>query len=110
MIALGSPQDLKKSIGGDRVTLRIREFTPLSEATEVREHLLKLDVVKSVTLNEFQGNSLNLVVEAQSDVLAQIEAKLNSLNLPLFGISRSQPSLEDVYLAVTGKCITEPLN
>ena len=110
VIASGSPQDLKKSIGGDRVTLRIREFTPLSEATQVREQLLKLDVVKSVTLNEFQGNSLNLVVEAESDVLTQIESKLNSLSLPLFGISRSQPSLEDVYLAVTGKCISEPLN
>ncbi len=110
VIASGSPQDLKKSIGGDRVTLRIREFTPLSEATHVQEQLLSLDVVKSVTLNEFQGNSLNLVVEAEADVLTQIESKLNALNLPLFGISRSQPSLEDVYLAVTGKCVSESLN
>ena len=92
------------------MTLRIREFTPLSEATHVQEQLLSLDVVKSVTLNEFQGNSLNLVVEAEADVLTQIESKLNALNLPLFGISRSQPSLEDVYLAVTGKCVSESLN
>lgn len=109
VIACGTPQDLKNAVGGDRVTVRIREFTPFAEAEKAREKLLQLPVVKAITLNEMQGNSLNLVVEAQSDALGIIQAELQTLNLPIFGIARSQPSLEDVYLSVTGQCLNEAL-
>ncbi len=110
VIACGTPQELKTAVGGDRVTVRIREFTPFDEAEMARTNLLNLPVVKSITINEMQGNSLNLVVAAQSDVLALIQAQLEALNLPIFGIARSQPSLEDVYLSVTGQCLNESLN
>ncbi len=110
VIACGTPQDLKTAVGGDRVTVRIREFTSFDEATIARDALLQLPVVKSITINEMQGNSLNLVVAAQSDVLSLVQTRLEDLSLPIFGIARSQPSLEDVYLSVTGQCLNERLN
>jgi ABC-2 type transport system ATP-binding protein len=110
VIASGTPQELKQAVGGDRVTVRIREFTTFTEAEQAKEALLKLPIVKSMTINEMQGNSLNLVVEPQSDVLLQIQAQLEALDLPIFGIARSQPSLEDVYLSVTGQCLNEKLS
>ncbi len=110
VIACGTPQDLKRAVGGDRVTVRIREFTSFDEATIARDALLELAAVKSITINEMQGNSLNLVVASQSDVLSLIQTQLEELNLPIFGIARSQPSLEDVYLSVTGQCLNERLN
>ena len=36
VIAEGTPSDLKDKLGGDRVTLRIREFTPYEEANKAK--------------------------------------------------------------------------
>jgi len=35
--------------------------------------------------------------------LITIQQALNNANLPIFGIAQSRPSLDDVYLAATGK-------
>jgi ABC-2 type transport system ATP-binding protein len=32
---------------------------------------------------------------------------LNNANLPIFGIAQSRPSLDDVYLAATGKTLMD---
>jgi ABC-2 type transport system ATP-binding protein len=54
-----------------------------------------------------QGNSLNLVVKAQSDALNLIQQTLREANLPVFGIAQSRPSLDDVYLAATGRTLLD---
>ena len=63
VIAEGSPDQLKKRLGGDRVTLRIREFSNADEASQVRALLEPLDGVSQVVVNRSQGFSLNLVIE-----------------------------------------------
>jgi ABC-2 type transport system ATP-binding protein len=105
VIASGTPQELKNQVGGDRVTLRIREFTSTAEASRLRSQLLMLPYVKSITLNEMQGNALNLVVDDQTDVISLLQQQLKEQEFPLFGIARSQPSLEDVYLTATGRTL-----
>ena len=39
VIAEGTPTDLKQRLGGDRVTLRVREFSDAQEAARVRSVL-----------------------------------------------------------------------
>ncbi len=107
VIAEGSPSELKERIGGERVTVRIREFTPVEEAIRAKEGLSQLPFVKEIIINAQGGNSLNLIVAPESDVLATIEKTLTEMNLPLFSISQSRPSLDDVYLAATGKTLLE---
>ncbi|MFO0172216.1 MAG: lysozyme, partial [Aphanizomenon sp.] len=48
-----------------------------------------------------------LVVTPQNDVLITIQQVLNNANLPIFGIAQSRPSLDDVYLAATGKTLMD---
>jgi ABC-2 type transport system ATP-binding protein len=107
VIASGTPSELKDQIGGDRVTLRVREFTPVEEAETVKGMLQKLPFVQEVIINSAQGNSLNLVVTSQSEALMTIQQALKEANLPTFGISQSRPSLDDVYLAATGQTILD---
>jgi len=107
VIANGTPNALKDRLGGDRVTLRIREFTPTEEAEKAKEHLATLDFVRDVIVNPAQGNSLNLVVQPQSNPIGTIEHTLSNLGLPTFGISQSRPSLDDVYLAATGRTLMD---
>lgn len=103
VIAQGTPSTLKNQLGGDRITLRIREFTSLPEAEKARQMLSELPLVQEVIINPNQANSLNLVVTPDPNVLAIVQQSLQTADLPIFGISQSRPSLDDVYLAATGK-------
>ncbi|KYC40611.1 lysozyme [Scytonema hofmannii PCC 7110] len=107
VIATGKPSELKDRVGGDRITLRIREFSPIEEAEKAKELLQSLPFVQEVIVNSAQGNSLNLVVTPQQDALISIQQSLNSSGLPIFGIAQSRPSLDDVYLAATGRTLMD---
>ncbi|CDM96502.1 MAG: ATP-binding cassette domain-containing protein [Limnospira sp. PMC 1291.21] len=107
VIATGTPSELKDRVGGDRITLRIREFSPLSEAQAAKALLEPLPCVQEVIINQAQGNSLNLVVASQNDALFTIQQALKDAGLPTFGIAQSRPSLDDVYLAATGQTLMD---
>ncbi|MEL6552647.1 MAG: ABC transporter ATP-binding protein [Cyanobacteria bacterium J06621_11] len=107
VISTGTPTDLKAEVGGDRITLRIREFTADDEAETARQLLADLPVVQEVIINSAQGNSLNLVVDKGGDALPAVQSALKQANLPTFGIAQSQPSLDDVYLAATGRTLMD---
>ena len=103
----GKPSELKDKLGGDRVTLRIREFTPDQEADQAKHLLKSLPFVEEVIINAVQGNSLNLIVKPGQNSLSQIEQSLSEVNLPTFSLAQSRPSLDDVYLAATGQTIMD---
>jgi ABC-2 type transport system ATP-binding protein len=107
VISAGTPAALKTAVGGDRITLRIREFTTDSEAATARDLLTALPVVQEVIINSAQGNSLNLIVKSDSDALSAVQNALKQAEIPTFGISQSQPSLDDVYLAATGRTLMD---
>lgn len=107
VIAAGTPAQLKDQVGGDRITLRIREFSHQEEVDKAKNLLANLPFVQEIIINSAQGNSLNLVVTPQKDVLITIQQTLISVGLPIFGIAQSRPSLDDVYLAATGKTLMD---
>jgi ABC-2 type transport system ATP-binding protein len=107
VIASGTPSELKDRVGGDRITLKLREFCDPVEARSAQSLLELLDVVCSVIINPLQGNSLNLVVQPQPDVLGTIQQALAAQGLPLFSLAQSRPSLDDVYLAATGRTLVD---
>jgi ABC-2 type transport system ATP-binding protein len=107
VIASGTPSELKDRIGGDRITLRIREFTSDREADQAQAMLADLPFVREVIVNAAQGNSLNMVVDRQPDVLLTVQQALKAADLPVFGIAQSRPSLDDVYLAATGRTLMD---
>jgi ABC-2 type transport system ATP-binding protein len=107
VIASGTPSELKDQVGGDRITLRIREFSPLDEAKQAKSLLQSLPAVQDVIINSAQGNSLNLVVAPNSDALMGVQQALQKAGLPMFGIAQARPSLDDVYLTATGRTLLD---
>ncbi len=103
----GTPSELKDKLGGDRITLRIREFTPEQEAERAKQILQSLPFVEEVIINTAQGNSLNLIVKSGESSLSKIEQSLSEVSLPTFSLAQSRPSLDDVYLAATGQTIMD---
>jgi ABC-2 type transport system ATP-binding protein len=107
VIDTGTPSALKDKVGGDRITLRIREFSPMEEAQQAKSLLEPLPFVEEIIINNAQGNSLNLVVKSQTDALLTIQQALRDAGLPTFGIAQSRPSLDDVYLTATGRTLLD---
>ena len=106
VIAEGTPTDLKQRLGGDRVTLRVREFSDAKEAALVRSVLEPVEGVRQVVINRAQGFSLNLVIEGES-VIDRLRHSLESAGLPVFALAQSRPSLDDVYLQATGRTLMD---
>ena len=106
VIAEGAPEELKNRLGGDRVTLRVREFSDQDEALRVRALLEEVDGVRQVVVNRAQGYSLNLVVENDPAVF-RLKERLSEAGLPVFALAQSRPSLDDVYLQATGRTLMD---
>ena len=106
VIASGKPDDLKKELGGDRVTLRVREFSDELEAESVRKLIKNINGVSNVVVNKKQGYSLNFLVRS-NDVISNLSDHLSKENFEVFAISHSRPSLDDVYLQATGKTLMD---
>jgi len=106
VIACGSPTALKAELGGDRVTLRVREFSNEDEARRVQRLLQDCAGVRQVVINRAQGHSLNLVIE-DSTAIERLRQQLAAAELPVFALAQSRPSLDDVYLQATGRTLMD---
>jgi len=106
VIANGKPDDLKKELGGDRVTLRVREFSDEVEAESVRKLIKNINGVSNVVVNQKQGYSLNFLVQS-TNVISNLSSHLSKENFEVFALSQSRPSLDDVYLQATGKTLMD---
>ena len=106
VIAEGLPSSLKAALGGDRLTLRVREFSDASEAATVQALLRDCPGVRQVVVNQAQGYSLNLVIE-HDGVVGQLRQQLATADLPVFALAQSRPSLDDVYLQATGRTLMD---
>ena len=106
VIASGKPDDMKKELGGDRVTLRVREFSDKAEAESVRKLIRNINGVSNVVVNQQQGYSLNFLVKS-NDVISNLSSHLSKENFEVFALSHSRPSLDDVYLQATGKTLMD---
>ncbi len=106
VIAQGTPDELKKNLGCNRVTLKVREFSNEIEGEKVKELIKKLDGLHNVVVNRAQGYSLNFFVDT-SDTLPILRSQLNEQGFEIFAISESRPTLDDVYLQSTGKTLMD---
>lgn len=106
VIAEGTPQQLKQSLGGDRITLRVREFSDQEDADRICQLLQTCEGVRQVVVNAAQGYSLNLVVDNEG-VVTSVRDCLAAAGLPIFALAVSRPSLDDVYLQATGRTLMD---
>jgi ABC-2 type transport system ATP-binding protein len=107
IIAEGTTDDLKTKVGGDRVTIRIREFAERHEAEQASKILQQLPIVQSITINAAQGNAVNLFVTPNTNAISDIQNMLAAVDISVFSLSQSRPSLDDVFLAATGQTILD---
>ncbi|OIP76696.1 MAG: lysozyme [Oscillatoriales cyanobacterium CG2_30_44_21] len=107
IIAEGTTDELKAKVGGDRITVRIREFAERKEAEQAQKILQQLPIVQNITINSAQGNALNLFVTSDANAISDVQNMLTAVDINVFSLSQSRPSLDDVFLAATGQTILD---
>lgn len=109
MLADGSPTELKNSLGGDRISIRLKEFTDPDEAEMACIKLQQKGLAREALINRVKNNQIELVVDSNNARIGgEIVEALSQIGFErLFSFSQSKPSLDDVYLAATGRSIAD---
>ena len=105
IIAMGTPTELKQSIGGDVVTLSPYE-TGAEECQEfIRRTQSALSDKPFVIRTQATDGELAVYVNKGESAAPKIMRLLASEGIEVESLSVSRPSLDDVFLKVTGRTI-----
>lgn len=98
---LGSPAELKIALGGDIVALTLKET---SRIQQLESDLTGRPAIKTVRAT---AKGLDIRVESPEKALPTILESANRLGCDIEFIQYNRPRLDDVFIAHTGRAITE---
>jgi len=107
VIDQGNPFYLKSKLGGERISLKVKEFSNFNESEKVKKILMNINGISQIVVNKSQGYSLNFVADKGIDFLSKLKVELAFCKFEIFSLTQSQPSLDDVYLQATGKTLQD---
>ena len=102
IVALDTPENLKKIITGDSNTVLEIDITNMSN--KIKEDLEKLEVVNKVTME----SNTRLTVRANGDhAFDKIIDAIRGQNGKITSVKNLEPTLEDVFLHLTGRMVRD---
>jgi ABC-2 type transport system ATP-binding protein len=104
IVAAGTPDILKRRVSGDVVTLSVNGAPADEETAAARALLTALPVVREVSVAE---GSLRLTVEHGEEALPVLLRTLDGAGITMSAISLSRPTLDDVFLTLTGRSLRD---
>ena len=96
---VGKPEELKDQIQGDVVSL---QFDELDDKNRISDALSKNGYVKE---HKWEQNKLHLYVSNGASCIPQLIEQCNALNQHVKNVSFARPSLDDVFIKITGASI-----
>lgn len=98
LIASGTSEQLKSKIGGDVLELQLREASQLAEAVAVLDGMGCNDC----TTDE-DSRTIRLPVDDAVSTVTQAVRRMDSAGIDLADIAIHRPTLDDVFLTLTGE-------
>jgi len=99
IVRIGSPTDLKASIGGDVIVIAVAERTP-----DISSAVTQIKLVKDVKKND---GVYRIKAERGEEATPEIIDLIRSKGLHVTRIELTKPSLDEVYLEYTGRSMRE---
>ena len=100
IVAVGTPDELKRRVSGDVVTLSVNG----GHASAARSLLAASPVVREVAVAD---GSLRLTVDRGEEALPVLLRTLDGAGITMSAISLSRPTLDDVFLTLTGRSLRD---
>jgi ABC-2 type transport system ATP-binding protein len=104
IIARGTADELKSQVGGERIEVVIRDRTSIDTA----RGLLARDCGEDPTLDE-HTRKLTVPAHGGAQTLVQIVRDLDEAGIHIDDIALRRPTLDDVFLALTGHASAEEI-
>ncbi len=98
IVAEGTPADLKQEVLGDVVSVNAREVAKAADLFDNAEYVRKVETTEQ---------SLRLYVEDGASAIPHVLRTLDAEGVAIEGIELHRPSLDDVFLAKTGRSLRE---
>ena len=98
-VAAGTPDELKRRVSGDVVTLRVNGQLPAARAL-----LAEQPVVQEIAVSDA---ILRLTVEHGEEALPVLLRVLDGAGITISAISLARPTLDDVFLTLTGRSLRD---
>jgi ABC-2 type transport system ATP-binding protein len=105
VIAKGTSDELKRQVGGERLELVVQDASRLSRAREVLEPL----GVGTPSVDEGR-RAFVMPVSGGPEVLSEALRRLDAEQIGLDDVGLRRPTLDDVFLALTGRATQEDEN
>jgi ABC-2 type transport system ATP-binding protein len=102
IVAEGSPEELKRRIGGDVITIEVTGSAECAQAV-LAGHAGVREVVVC-------GPTLRLTVARGDQVLVTLLRAMDAASVGLASIQLARPTLDDVFLTLTGRSLREELH
>ena len=99
IVAGGSPEELKRRISGDVVTLTVSGDPGLARGVLAGQH-----GVRDIAIDQ---HLLRLAVENGEEALPGLLRALDAAGLTLMSIQLARPTLDDVFLTLTGRSLRD---
>ncbi|HXP94260.1 MAG TPA: ATP-binding cassette domain-containing protein [Candidatus Binatia bacterium] len=99
IVALGSPDELKRQVAGDRLTFGYENASAVEAASAI------LTGEPSVLEMRVEGNSLQVYVDEGDEALPGLMRRLGVAHVPPKTVHLARPTLDDVFLKLTGRTL-----
>ena len=97
VIAEGTSDELKSRVGGDLLALRVADRARVAEAAAAIA-----DLGSGAPQVVVESGEVSLPVREGASVLAEVVRRLDAAGLEISDLALGRPSLDDVFLALTG--------
>jgi ABC-2 type transport system ATP-binding protein len=100
IIRIGTPEELKESIGGDVIQVTLKETEP-----DISSDIAAVKLVNNVQKTD--SNNYRIKVELGEEATPQIMDVIGSKGLHVTKVSLTKPTLDEAYLEFTGRTLRE---
>jgi len=97
VVGLGTSQELKRSVGGERVDIRVAELSELPQAREAMEA-----AVGHAAVPGDDPRAVSVPAEGGAATLMAVMRAIDERKIALDDIGLRQPTLDDVFMHLTG--------
>jgi ABC-2 type transport system ATP-binding protein len=101
IVTMGTPQELKSSLGGDMITLGL---STEDDAQKLKAKYIEKESEDSITVSE---NKVLITASSGERAIPEILKISSQMQLEILSVNLHKPTLDDVFLHHTGKDIRD---
>ncbi len=108
IVAEGTASQLKQQVAGDVITLSLAQNSMV--LSQVQQYLREQSFIREVhdlPTTQTQEQRLQLYVEHGEEALVAVLHQLDSIDVPVHSVTLARPSLDDVFLRLTGHSLAD---